>query len=334
MAVTSAPDLFPRPFRLHHHTASRPNLYIYDAIATSAGIAASASDHSIGVLDPSSLATTHTIQYHTDQITNIRSKDQRTLLTSSRDSQIALWDLRQPPHDVPAIVFKSQDRDAAILGFDVSPDGMMLVSGASVDEQDMCARIALWDTRQPHVAAGLFDSSHSEDITQIHCHPTRPGQFMSGSSDGLLCTFDVSQTLDEEDALGFAANTGSSVSRCGYFGPESQYMFAQSDMETLQLWTSDAALLVDFGDIRDMDSVEVDYIVGCQYDSQSQRLYMAAGTNRGSVHLLHVGAESFEYVQKLEGGHQEAIVRSINWDLEQGWCLTGGEDGRVALWKQ
>ncbi|KAJ2323097.1 hypothetical protein GGI00_005724 [Coemansia sp. RSA 2681] len=326
--VSHAPTLLPK-FNLH--TRAEPQLgsdaYIYDAIKTDIGIAASTSDVCVKFFEPRTLQAMGQLKYHSDQITEIKART-NSLLSSSKDGQIAIWDLRQALTTKPAFVFKTKD---PVLSFDMSIDDSMLVSGSALDK-DCCARINLWDPRAAGRPLAVFEDSHSEDVSQIRCHPSASRQFLSGSSDGLLCTFDATQA-DEDEALMYVANTGASVSGCGYFGPDAQYIYAQSDMETLQLWTNEATQLADFGDVRDLaeGGIPIDYIIGCKYDPQSERLYLAGGTNEGDIHLLHVGADSFEHIQAMQSGHS-GIVRGLSWDLGQGWAVSGAEDGRVSCW--
>ncbi|KAJ2736021.1 hypothetical protein IW152_001144 [Coemansia sp. BCRC 34962] len=326
--VSQAPTLLPK-FNLHARAnpQSDSDTYIYDAIKTDIGIAASTSDMCVKFFEPSTLQTKGQLNYHGDQITEIKARS-NSLLSASSDGQIAIWDLRQALSVAPALVFKSKD---PVLSFDMSIDDALLVSGSALDK-DYYAKINLWDPRAAAQPVAVYENSHSEDISQIRCHPSASRQFLSGSSDGLLCTFDASQA-DEDEALLYVANTGASISGCGYFGPNAQYIYAQSDMETLQLWTNEATPLADFGDVRDLaeGGVPIDYIIGCKYDPQTERLYLAAGTSEGDIHLLHVGAGSFEHIQTLQSGHS-GIVRGLSWDLGQGWAVSGAEDGRVSWW--
>ncbi|KAJ1946104.1 hypothetical protein FBU59_002115 [Linderina macrospora] len=324
--VTSTPSLLPK---LHlQHSAFFDlgrDIYIFEALRTTAGIAVSASNNSIKLYDSQTLAPTGTNTYHSDKVTQIKARP-NMLLSSSFDQQVAIWDLRQS-FERPAMSFHA---NSPVLSFDMSVDDKMLVGGTKLDD-DLQATICFWDTHAGKLAK-VFEESHSDDVTNIQCHPGNAKQLLSGSSDGLVCTYDVSQ-FDEDEALQFVANIGASVSQCGFFGPEAQFIYAQSDMETLQLWTSDATMLADFGDVRDVTQagVPIDYVIGCRYDPAQQRLYLLGGSNSGDVHVMHVGAGSFEHVQVLSGGHSD-IVRGFDWDASGGWAVSGGEDGRLSLW--
>lgn len=52
--------------------------------------------------------------------------------------------------------------------------------------------------------------SHEDDITDMKFHAKNADHLISGSTDGLICVFDISKT-DEDDALLCTLNTESSV---------------------------------------------------------------------------------------------------------------------------
>ncbi|KAF9577026.1 WD repeat-containing protein 89, partial [Lunasporangiospora selenospora] len=122
----------------------------------------------------------------------------------------------------------------------------------------------------------------------------------------------------------------------GYFGPNSEYIYCLSHMETLSLWNSDDADAIhQFGDIRGVSNAALglllDYGIDCQYDTESGRLYLLSGSNEGNINILHVKVDSLQLCQVLSGGHNE-IVRSTFWDAKRGVLYSGGEDARLCLW--
>ncbi|KAG8749078.1 hypothetical protein FRC14_001709 [Serendipita sp. 396] len=55
----------------------------------------------------------------------------------------------------------------------------------------------------------------------------------------------------------------------------------------------------------------------------------------GSIALLQLSSKDpskWNVEQRLTGGHSE-IVRCVSWD-KQGLIVTGGEDGKLAFWRQ
>lgn len=67
----------------------------------------------------------------------------------------------------------------------------------------------LYDTRQRSVRLSYTDS-HKDDITDIKFHPTNSNLLSTGSTDGLINVFDLTEA-EEDDALLYCLNTESSV---------------------------------------------------------------------------------------------------------------------------
>lgn len=90
------------------------------------------------------------------------------------------------------------------------------------------------DLRNSSIMA-QFVESHNDDITQIQFHPTSPSQLICGSVDGLICSFDL-KNFNEDDELIGVINSGSSINRAGYFGPDGEYVYCLTHIETFSLW--------------------------------------------------------------------------------------------------
>ena len=103
---------------------------------------------------------------------------------------------------------------------------------------------------------------------------------MSGSTDGLICLFDIS-TMVEDDSL-YQVIKGDSVSKIGYFGPSNEYIYSMSHMETFSLWRfEEAEKIRTYGDVRGIsEDLQLDYLINCCYEPASQRLYLIGGSQR------------------------------------------------------
>ena len=161
------------------------------------------------------------------------------------------------------------------LSFDVSLDGNTIATGTVLNGED--ASIHFWDVRKPTVPIFSHTSTHSDDITSIHFHPTVPDRLLSASSDGLLSITNTAEQ-DEDEAVEHVGNWGCSVAQTGWYHDG---VWAASDMETFSLWSSelDKVLEPSFKEIapRPRHSWEPDYLIGC-YRSQD-RLIPIVGSN-------------------------------------------------------
>ena len=237
--------------------------------------------------------------------------------------------------------------DVGLLSFDVSPDGYTIATGTVLQGED--ASIHFWDARRPTVPIFSHTSTHSDDITSLHFHPTISNRLLSASSDGLLTITNTAEQ-DEDEAIEHVVNWGCSVAQTGWYHDG---VWAASDMETFSLWTSelDKVSEPNFKEIapRVQYSWEPDYLIGCH--RSQDRLIPIVGSNSyvnltpscGSVtESENIPSGSFSFlsppssqpwtVDRTYPSHHNGIVRSLLVDDVLGCLVTGGEDGVLRLW--
>lgn len=148
-------------------------------------------------------------------------------------------------------------------------------------------------------------------------------------------------------------NAECAVRSVGFFGPEGEGVYCCSNTETLSLWhASGAQRIKDFGDVRALarptppgDATEagghgtenrggwgaqVDCIVGCQYEAQTDRLRLLTSGFDGGACVATISPEGITPEAVLEGGHSEQI-RTFDWRGQT--IFTGAEDAKVCLWR-
>ncbi|KAF9213622.1 WD repeat-containing protein 89 [Podila verticillata] len=330
--ITLEPRLIQPPLNLKQSSAfSHGDIYIFDITANSNNLIVSASTNEIKLYNPATLAIKNVLKFHTEPITQVKVHGEHLLMSSSKDGRVAVWDLRTDAG--PVQVFTTPAKDP-LLAFDINSSENVIAAGTELIEYD--ANIHFFDARSHNATViKTYSESHSDDITNVKFHPTNPARLMTASVDGLICQFDL-QDMDEDEGLLVVANTGSSVNRVGYFGPNSEYIYCLSHMETLSLWSAeDADIIHQFGDIRGVTNsslgLTLDYGIDCQYEPETGRLYLLSGSNEGQINILHVTANTLQLCQVLQGGHSE-IVRSAYWDSKRGILYSGGEDAKLGLW--
>ncbi|CAG8443118.1 17870_t:CDS:2 [Acaulospora morrowiae] len=301
--------------------------YIFDISATSTFCVVSGSNHELHSwnYNNDSLSFNGKLAFHTDTVTKLKIHKDHLLISSSKDGRIAIWDLRVPNSE-PVQVLQAGKREP-LLSFDVNNLDTILAAGTELFNED--AKIIFWDLRNSSIMS-QFVESHNDDITQIQFHPTSPSQLISGSVDGLICSFDL-KNFDEDNELSGVINSSSSISKAGYFGSDGEYVYCLTHTETFSLWgASECNLLCDFGDVR-QSSVPIDYAIDCQFDSSTNRLFLFTGSQTGVLGVLHVAVNELQLCQTLSGGHSE-IIRSVFWNPKTNIFLTGGEDAKLCLW--
>jgi len=172
----------------------------------------------------------------------------------------------------------------------------------------------------------------------------RDDLLLSGSTDGLVCISNAREE-DEDEAVLYVGNLGSSISQAGWMPRRSLRAgaggaWAATDMETFSLWSDELDLKNDL-DIR-APSVHTqartwvtDYFIGC-HESEESGLSVLVGSNEGDIALLknadfHDRASPWS-LERLWTGHHQGVVRSALLDERANVLLTGGEDAKFFAW--
>lgn len=262
------------------------------------------------------------------------------LFSGSADGTVRMWDIRQPGTD--AVQLFRSDPSHHYCSFDLSCSDMLLCAGTQqVDEED--SFLVFWDARKTgSKLLGVYSESHSDDITQVCFHPRNKDRLASGSTDGLVNVFDLSQGTEEE-ALQTTCNSDSSVGSVCWSGPDYTQLLCLSHDEGLHLWdlgqleTDEPLTIYSTTDARNLtllaDGSSVDYLVGGSWLEEAQKLLVVSGMNNGNLHLMECDHKGLRLLRSLEGGHT-SMVRCFKWDKEGEALVTGGEDAQLLLWKQ
>lgn len=103
------------------------------------------------------------------------------LYSACSDGTIRAWD---PRSGTVCQQFRAGAHGEALC---VSASASLLVAGVGDS-------LALWDARSSRQVA-LWADTHAQDVTAVRLHPTLPGALVSGSEDGLVGVFDLSNVL-------------------------------------------------------------------------------------------------------------------------------------------
>lgn len=160
----------------------------------------------------------------------------------------------------PAVPIEGKHR--ALLSCDVASDGLTVAAGTELQQDD--AIIVYWcaptlvvpseqleqidghfrDPRRPAAPLRKHTSTHSDDITSVHFSRTSSERsrdvLLSGSTDGLVCISNADEE-DEDEAVVYVGNLGSSISQAGWMPRRAARTgaWAATDMETFSLWSDE-----------------------------------------------------------------------------------------------
>lgn len=292
-------------------------------------LAATSSNKFIRLFSYSNLATKGSIEGHSGLITGVKfaNTESDILFSSSEDKTIKCWDVRTDLKK-PVSVFEGYEESNNIFtSFDVSCNDRVICAGCAQNKKSEDVHLLFWDRRGKELL-GCYSDSHQDDITQVCFHPTEPDTLSTGSTDGLVCVFDIGQPT-EDDAIVLTLNSESSVDKIGW---HNNNLYCVTHIDTFYLWDikkeEDLLVLTDIKDsnyLQGKDSIEylIDGLV------VNDKLHLVAGTHSGSLRVLDVSGDSPTVVQSLTGGHT-STVRCCLWS--DNMLVSGGEDSMLCLW--
>lgn len=305
-------------------------------------MAVSLSNNAVKIYSPSTGQYFGECRGHTSTINDIAFADPLSpnlLHSCSSDGTLRAWDIRTFQQVSLINAGSSQE----VFSFSFSGESNLLAAGCK-------SQVLLWDWRNKKQVACL-EESHIEDVTQVHFIPGTSSKLLSASVDGLMCIFDTTGDINDDDHLESVINVGTSIGKIGFFGQNNQKLWCLTHIETLSIWDwKEEKVEVDFQEARTLASDgwtrdQIDYFIDCHCSVEDDRLWVIGGTNAGTIGYFPVN-----YSRKvigppeaiLEGGHA-GVVRSVlptstlagHYSPNQnngvfGW--TGGEDGRLCCW--
>lgn len=266
-----------------------------------------------------------------------------SVYSASTDGTVKCWDARLAS-EKPVQLFKGYTSNV-FISFDINCNDHVICAGTEKVDDD--ALLVFWDARinsqdlsTGRDPLGTYSETHSDDITQVHFHPSNPNMVVSGSTDGLVNVFDINVD-NEEDALVTTCNSVSSVSCIGWSGKDYKQIYCMTHDEGFCWWdlnhldTDEPITRLNIQDVREIINVKegnLDYLIGGLYHEKMDKLFVIGGTNTGRIHLMNCTTSGLTHVTTLQGGHA-ATVRSFCWNTQDDSLLTGGEDAQLLLWK-
>ncbi|XAR61327.1 hypothetical protein NMG60_11034999 [Bertholletia excelsa] len=259
---------------------------------------------------------------------------EHVLHSCSSDGTIRAWDTRSCQQ--VSCVSAGPSQEIFCISFGGS-DNNFLAAGSK-------SQIFFWDWRT-RMQIACLEESHTDDVTQVHFVPYNQNKLVSTSVDGLMCLFDVSGSINDDDHLESVINVGTSIGKVGFFGEQSRKLWCLTHIETLSIWDwKEGRLEVNFEDARSSASDSwgldhVDYFIDCHHSGEDQ-LWAIGGTGAGTLGYFPVNCNEKGAIGHpeavLHGGHT-GIVRSLlpMTGLQGGRGIfgwTGGEDGRLCCW--
>jgi WD repeat-containing protein 89 len=307
--------------------------YVFDLSVNcdNTAIASTLSSMDIGIHDSSTLQQNNKLENcHMNRINGVEylQHSPSVLVTASDDKSVKVFDMRSP---TPS---------NAVLNIRTPGEAMDIAIGSN-DALLVCAvnnGVTFYDLRQPNggngsgAILGSYSDVNTDTVTQVKFNPQRPNELVTGGEDGLIVTYNTNVSAGDEPIVSMF-NIDCPVRRFGFFGQGLEGIYCLSTVETASVWHAPSAQrLSSFDDIR--ESLGLDYLVDCMYNSTTDALTLIGGKWDGSGYLANMQPNNVQIVGTLSEGHTAGIrcaLSTAGGDIAQGF-VTGGEDSKLCMW--
>lgn len=258
------------------------------------------------------------------------------LYVATKSAQILAYDLRtalKPVHTFE----NTKIRQKSFITFDVNSSETTVCAGT--EQSDNEAYVVLFDVRK-QAPLTAYSDSHSDDVTQVKFHPMKADILGSGSTDGLINVFDITQP-DEDDALESCFNTESTIQTINWQSDvESNRMSCITGSNDFQLIHFDAdeelVLQKDRDDIAELIQRKLGddcYLINCHETMDGQSFLLAGSQfNAGEcMRSLTIDGKLFKTRSNFIDNKQ--IIRCSVFSAKDNILVTAGEGGIVTVWQ-
>ncbi|XP_073812097.1 WD repeat-containing protein 89 [Musca autumnalis] len=186
---------------------------------------------------------------------------------------------------------------------------------------------------------GDYVDSHQSDITTVRFHPRNPDILGTGSTDGLINTFDLREA-SEEDALNITINTESSVHKINWHKNvyEKDILSCITHTNDFKVYESEEGdLLAEFERDTITEIIKRKSPANCNlidaHSTSDDRILLLTGSNfnKGEImRSLTYQNKKLQPFANFDGNKQ--IVRESVYDANANVLITAGEGSIVTLW--
>jgi WD40 repeat protein len=176
----------------HVATLTSPSaIQLFDASTLKHLSSLSSISNNFDSTDPSISITINSIQF--------AYVSPHTLFASTNKNLVLVWDTRTPQQETFQLNGCADEHK--FLSVTCNNEDLLVAAGTELKGEENVA-IAFWDLRAPinQQLLGYYTESHSDDIIQVEFCRMNSTKLISGSTDGLVCLYDVSKS-SEDDAL-------------------------------------------------------------------------------------------------------------------------------------
>jgi len=166
-------------------------IQLFDALTLKCVSSLSSTSNNFNSNDSSSSITISSIQF--------AYVSPHILFASTNKNLVLVWDIRTPQQET--FQLNGCGDEHKFLSVTCNNEDRLIAAGTELKGEENVA-IAFWDLRAPvnKQLLGYYTESHSDDIIQLEFCRMNSNKLISGSTDGLVCLYDVAKS-NEDDAL-------------------------------------------------------------------------------------------------------------------------------------
>ncbi|KAL9700637.1 hypothetical protein quinque_004078 [Culex quinquefasciatus] len=263
--------------------------------------------------------------------------DPNLLMACTEEGVVSLYDLR-----LGKSVFGFEDGSEGprktMTTFDVNQNDRVLCASTEV-QKGGDSFLLFFDIRERKFL-GSYWECHSEDITNVRFHPSNPDLLVSGSVDGLINVFDISQPT-EDDAMQYCFNVDTAIESLNWHrnpGTGKDWVSCVTTTNGFQLYdveSQDPEVEFDREKITEFicRKSSIDCNVVGAYNEGDGALTLLAGSNYNKgecLRSLRYSDKSFQPFQNFL--HNKQIVRASVYSEKENALITTGESGLITVW--
>ncbi|EAT34049.1 AAEL013688-PA [Aedes aegypti] len=264
--------------------------------------------------------------------------DPNALMVCTEEGDVSWYDLRSGCKPVHVFEDTSEGPKKTMTAFDINRNDRVLCASTEV-QKGGDSFLLFFDIRERSFL-GSYWECHSEDITNVRFHPTNPDLLSSGSVDGLINVFDISQPT-EDDAMQTCFNVEDAIESINWHtSPTDQdWISCITTTNNFHLYDVESQdMVVEFDRQRITDAMKRSSSIDCNvvntHNDGSGGFFLLAGSNYNKGECLR----SLKYDNKhllphRNFLHNRQIIRASVYNEKEHCLITTGESGLIAVWR-
>ncbi|XP_049544718.1 WD repeat-containing protein 89 [Anopheles darlingi] len=266
--------------------------------------------------------------------------DSNSLLCCTEQGDVFLYDVRCSDNGaVHRFEDTSEGLKKTMTSCDINQNDRVVCATSEV-QKNGDTFLLFFDVRQRKYL-GCYWECHSDDITNVRFHPSNPDLVASGSVDGLVNVFNISQTT-EDDALEYCFNVETAIDSINWHAdPTGRDLVAcvttTNDLHLYDVASQDCVARFEREQITKAmhrtSAIDCNVVGTHNYGNGSFFVLAGSNYNKGTECLRTLRYDNKTLLPDRSFGGNKQIVRASVYNEKERYLIATGECGLLALWK-